>query len=62
MEILKIAIDEAGSATALAKLLGVTTNAVTNWTYRNKLPKSWEIVLSMKFKKAIKAHQETSEV
>ena len=53
MDILQIAINQAGSVNQLAKSLGVVPSAIGNWKSRG-LPKSWQIALSLKYKAAIK--------
>ena len=55
MEILDIAIKSAKGVGKLAKALGVEQNVVSNWKWRGKLPKPWELVLKTKYARAIKA-------
>jgi hypothetical protein len=52
MDILKIAIKEAGGTGRLAYLLDLKQNVVSNWRQRG-VPKGWEQVLRIKFKKKI---------
>lgn len=52
MNILDIAIKEAGSVTKLADALGVVPSAVCNWKERG-LPKSWQMALELKYRKAL---------
>jgi len=52
MDILKIAIKEAGGTGRLAYLLDLKQNVVSNWRQRG-VPKGWEQVLRIKFKKQI---------
>ena len=58
MDILQIAIKEAGGVNPLAKSLGVVPSAIGNWKARG-LPKSWQIALSLKYKNAIKKHKDS---
>jgi hypothetical protein len=53
MDLLKIAISEAGTATNLAKALGLTPAAVGNWKARG-IPLAWQIALEHKYKRAIR--------
>jgi len=52
MDILEIAIKEAGGTGRLAFLLDLKQNVVSNWRQRG-VPKGWEQVLRIKFKKQI---------
>jgi hypothetical protein len=52
MDILEIAIKEAGGTGRLAYLLDLKQNVVSNWRQRG-VPKGWEQVLRIKFKKQI---------
>ena len=52
MDLLQIAIKQAGSVNTLADQLGVVPSAIGNWKTRG-LPKSWQLALSLKYKKAI---------
>lgn len=52
MDLLQIAIKQAGSVNTLADQLGVVPSAIGNWKARG-LPKSWQLALSLKYKKAI---------
>jgi hypothetical protein len=65
MDILNIAIKQAGGVNPLAKSLGVVPSAIGNWKARG-LPKSWQMALALKYKNAIKKHeaanQQVSEV
>ena len=54
MDILEIAIKEAGGTGRLAFLLDLKQNVVSNWRQRG-VPKGWEQVLRIKFKKQIAA-------
>ena len=58
MDILQIAISQAGGVKQLAKSLGVVPSAIGNWKARG-LPKSWEIALSLKYRNAIKKHKDS---
>ena len=48
MNILDIAIQNAGGVCKLASALGVKQNVVSNWRARG-LPKPWEMVLDMRY-------------
>ena len=52
MDILEIAIKEAGGTGRLAFLLDLKQNVVSNWRQRG-VPKGWEQVLRFRFKKQI---------
>jgi hypothetical protein len=52
MNILSIAIQEAGNVTKLAETLGVVPSAIGNWKSRG-LPKSWQLALELKYRKAL---------
>jgi hypothetical protein len=52
MDILEIAIKESGGTGRLAYLLDLKQNVVSNWRVRG-VPKGWEQVLRIKFKKQI---------
>jgi len=52
MDILEIAIKEAGGTGRLAYILDVRQNVVSNWRQRG-VPKGWQQVLKFKFKKQI---------
>lgn len=54
MDILQIAINEAGGAAELAKSLGVVPSAVGNWKSRG-VPRSWQLALELRYKKSITA-------
>jgi hypothetical protein len=56
MDILEIAIKEAGGTGRLAFLLDLKQNVVSNWRQRG-VPKGWEQVLRIKFKKQIAVKQ-----
>lgn len=56
MDILEIAIKEAGGTGRLAYLLDLKQNVVSNWRQRG-VPKGWEQVLRIKFKKQIAVQQ-----
>jgi hypothetical protein len=56
MDILEIAIKEAGGTGRLAFLLDLKQNVVSNWRQRG-VPKGWEQVLRIKFKKQIAVHK-----
>lgn len=60
MDILQIAIKQAGGINPLAKSLGVVPSAIGNWKSRG-LPKSWQIALALKYKNAIKKHKDSHE-
>lgn len=49
MEILTIAIEAEGGISRLAKTLGIRQSAVSNWIWRKKLPRHWDIALSAKY-------------
>lgn len=51
MDILKHAIQVEGGVGKLARALGVEQNVVSNWLYREKLPKPWQMTLSLKYAK-----------
>jgi DNA-binding transcriptional regulator YdaS (Cro superfamily) len=53
MNLINIAINEAGSASKLAKELGVVPSAVGNWKARG-IPRAWQITLEHKYKRAIR--------
>ena len=55
MDLLQIAINQAGSRNLLAKTLGVVPSAIGNWKARG-LPKAWQLALALKYKNAIKRH------
>jgi hypothetical protein len=52
MNTLEICIKAVGGTGRLAYLLDVKQNVVSNWRARG-VPKSWEQVMQLKFKKAI---------
>ncbi len=52
MNTLEICIKSVGGTGRLAYLLDVKQNVVSNWRARG-VPKSWEKVMQLKFKKAI---------
>jgi hypothetical protein len=56
MDILEIAIKASGGTGRLAYLLNVKQNVVSNWRQRG-VPKGWEQVLRLKFKKQIAVHK-----
>jgi hypothetical protein len=56
MDILEIAIKESGGTGRLAYLLDLKQNVVSNWRQRG-VPKGWEKVLRIKFKKQIAVQQ-----
>ena len=58
MDILQIAIKEAGGSSKLAATLGVVPSAIGNWKERG-LPKPWELALSLKYKNAIKKYKDS---
>ena len=58
MDILKIAITQAGGIPELAKALGVVPSAVGNWKARG-LPRPWQIALALKYRKAIREAKAT---
>lgn len=60
MDILQIAINQAGSVNALAEQLGVVPSAIGNWKARG-LPKSWQLALSLKYKKALEKHKSNNK-
>lgn len=51
METLTHAIAVAGGVGKLADALGLKANVVSNWIYRNRVPKSWQMVLCHKYAK-----------
>jgi DNA-binding transcriptional regulator YdaS (Cro superfamily) len=53
MDLINIAIKEAGSASKLAKELGVVPSAIGNWKARG-VPLAWQIALEHKYKRAIR--------
>ncbi len=55
MEILEIAINAAGGISKLADKLGVAPNVVGMWKTRQRLPKSWEQVLRLKYARQSRA-------
>lgn len=57
MDILQIAIKQAGGRKKLAKQLGVGVSAIGNWVERG-LPVPWELALSLKYKNAIRKHKD----
>lgn len=56
MDILEIAIKASGGTGRLAYLLDVKQNVVSNWRQRG-VPKGWQQVLRLKFKKQIAVHK-----
>lgn len=61
MDLLQIAIKQAGSVNTLADQLGVVPSAIGNWKTRG-LPKSWQLALSLKYKKAIEKHKSSHDL
>jgi hypothetical protein len=59
MDILEIAIKAAGGTGRLAYMLDLKQNVVSNWRQRG-VPKGWQRVLEMKFKKQIAEAQKLS--
>ena len=59
MDILEIAIKSAGGTGRLAYMLDLRQNVVSNWKVRG-VPKGWQRVLEMKFKKQIAEAQKLS--
>lgn len=55
MDILQIAIREAGGISKLARELGVSPSVVSNWVMRKKLSLPWILALELKYAKAIRA-------
>lgn len=49
MKILEIAIDREGGVGKLAATLGVRPNVVSNWRLRQRLPRSWRLVLEARY-------------
>ena len=52
MNLLNIAITEAGGVAELAKSLGVVPSAVGNWKSRG-IPRAWQLALELRYKKSI---------
>ena len=53
MKTLEIAITSAGGVSALARLLGTSQAAVSNWRMRESVPAGWMAAIRMKFKRHI---------
>jgi len=49
MDILKHAIQVEGGVSNLARALGVEQNVVSNWLYRDKVPRPWLMVLEQRY-------------
>lgn len=47
---LEYSINKAGSVGALAALIGVRQNVVSNWRMRNSVPEGWLAYLRLRFK------------
>ena len=62
MNILEIAIQHEKGVGNLARALGINQNVVSNWRMRQRLPQSWVVALSSKYKRQIKAAQQTEVV
>lgn len=50
MDELKLAIQEAGGVSALARSLGISQSRVSNWLTRESVPDGWLAVIRMRSK------------
>ena len=60
MNILDIALTQAGGYEKLAKSLGVAENTVRAWRTRG-VPRAWDLVLTKTYARAINAKLKTTE-
>ena len=60
MNILDIALKQAGGYEKLAKSLGVTENTVRAWRTRG-VPRAWDLVLTKTYARAINAKLKSTE-
>lgn len=49
MNLLNSAIKHEGGVGKLAQALGESQTVVSNWRLRNKIPRSWQLVLQLKY-------------